>query len=801
MQDSTKVKIGYFIPLIAILSILFGAITMLSNINTQIIDAYENELVLVVKASDAHGSANEQIKMLLFMGLEDDPARAKMFYDQQQKIKYSSYDFMVVMDDKTKTETGKQLFNTYLLKQALFSYNIYELETNYESGKLKAFRDLATDEYFETSKEYLESLHKIVVYNQKRFTNQRDTISASVSKSIVLIVIAAIIGICFAIILFSSNSHHAVLLFILLAAILIIISLSAISSLLKIDTLFTDAIETDLAKVARANDAINGINEQVKMWLYVGLEDDPVQKKPFYNLITLRQEQTNQNIKELKSLVNTNRDLKLHQELLDMQTQFGTVCKNLEKHYSSGKWQAFRDIATDEFYEVQWEYLNTAKKIVDDNLTHLRQQCEDISEISKNTKVLIITISIIGILIAIILVAVNLHSLENSTFGSTPNTLSRPISGAFVCPYCYSTHKISECRLKCSCNNNGSFAQRCPSGIQKIYNEWIPLNYNFKCLECTKAAVDIHCPAFIDKAIPSEFISMNSLRIALLGAKAVGKSNYIGVLIEEVRNKMSMAFNCSLSLAFTRESQDAYDQYYYRPLYQDSHTVQATDAGVQIPPLIFPLSFMNAQYQITQKAALTFYDTAGENLNDTNSMHIFNGYIANAHGIILLLDPLQVPEIRDRLSAKGFTDLPEQNTETARVLDAVIKVISSVKNIQNQIDIPLALVFTKIDVLEQYDILPVDSCFRKESEHLSHGKFVMTDFENSHIQMEALIDNWVQGALMSYIRFFKNYAFFGVSALGASPIGTLLGGKVNPRRVLDPLLWLLAKEKYIGTVK
>jgi len=53
---------------------------------------------------------------------------------------------------------------------------------------------------------------------------------------------------------------------------------------------------------------------------------------------------------------------------------------------------------------------------------------------------------------------------------------------------------------------------------------------------------------------------------------------------------------------------------------------------------------------------------------------------------------------------------------------------------------------------------------------------------------------------MSYIRQFRYYAFFGVSALGANPSGTTLTARVNPRRVLDPLLWLLEKENYIETV-
>ena len=49
---------------------------------------------------------------------------------------------------------------------------------------------------------------------------------------------------------------------------------------------------------------------------------------------------------------------------------------------------------------------------------------------------------------------------------------------------------------------------------------------------------------------------------------------------------------------------------------------------------------------------------------------------------------------------------------------------------------------------------------------------------------------------------FSNYAFFGLSALGDNPDNSnKLARQPEPIRVLDPLLWLLAMEKKIKTVK
>ena len=371
----------------------------------------------------------------------------------------------------------------------------------------------------------------------------------------------------------------------------------------------------------------------------------------------------------------------------------------------------------------------------------------------------------------------------------------------FTCPYCYAEHNISDCGLKCSYNILGNSSKNCKFGIPKDPDGWIPLSHKKKCLECKEAAKHLFCDEIM-KEIPIEFLSMKSLPIALLGAKASGKSNYIGVLINEMRKKMAGPFNCSLSMTCSQESKQAYDQLYYRPLYEEGHTVLATDSGISVPPLIFPLRFMDVKNKIVNMAALTFYDTAGENLDNKNVMHKFNRYITNAQGIILLLDPLQVPNIRNKLKANGFNELPAQNTEIYDVISIIIDVIRSVKNLKGLIQIPLALVFTKIDVLDQYNILPESSCLKEESEHIKRGAFIKPDFENTNIEMRDLIDNWLDADLISYINQFKQYSFFGVSSLGANPSGTTINSNgIRPRRVLDPLLWILAESGHIKILK
>lgn len=376
----------------------------------------------------------------------------------------------------------------------------------------------------------------------------------------------------------------------------------------------------------------------------------------------------------------------------------------------------------------------------------------------------------------------------------------------FKCPYCYEQHDIRTSGIKCSYNIPGKPNVRCFTNVKKDTKGWIIADKDkMKCLKCKHASVSVYCNS-IEKTIPRVYIEEGkSLSIALLGARNSGKSNYIGVLVNEIRKKMvgKQSFNCSLDLTASEESNEYYNRYYYNRLFNEGLTPISTIPG-EIPPLIFPLRFLNNK----KVAALTFYDTAGENLDSQDTMEINNRYISNADGIVLLLDPLQIPSIRDRLRDKISDDkeyknvVRSQNTDITEVLSRIIQNIRNMKKIKGTIKIPVALVFTKIDALEKYGLLSEGSCLLKESEHLSRGVFVRTDFESVNIEMQTLLENWLDAELIQLLKNFEKFAFFGITALGAVPNGEeLFNGKVNPRRVLDPLLWILAEKGYIKKVR
>ena len=112
----------------------------------------------------------------------------------------------------------------------------------------------------------------------------------------------------------------------------------------------------------------------------------------------------------------------------------------------------------------------------------------------------------------------------------------------FTCPYCYGKHDVITSGLKCSYNVPGK-AVKCvhdgtPNAVIKDNAGWIPNKDKPRCMKCTSARKAVYCDV-VKKEIPTDFLNGESFSVALLGAKASGKSNYIGVLINEIKKKMN----------------------------------------------------------------------------------------------------------------------------------------------------------------------------------------------------------------------------------------------------------------------
>jgi hypothetical protein len=316
------------------------------------------------------------------------------------------------------------------------------------------------------------------------------------------------------------------------------------------------------------------------------------------------------------------------------------------------------------------------------------------------------------------------------------------------------------------------------------------------CGDGTRHRICPHCHS----ELPLHFSRIPSRLIAVVGAAESGKTVHVIVLVRELQQGVGSCFNGSVVATdeLTRERFAEYQQSLYvrGVLPGATRSAGTTDAGV-VPPLVFRLS---ADRRILGRARearslLSFFDTAGEDVSSQRSVDTHVRYLANADGIIVVLDPLQMTGAR-RLAAVG-SRLPSREPGVNRALDALVRVTERIHRGSRsgagaRIRKPTAVVFTKMDAL--WSQLGPSSPLRQPSPHAE--AFDTQDSLRVDEEVRALLNEWDGAEIDRFMR--HNYArhrFFGLSALGETPSADnrVSARGIRPHRVADPMLWLLSE--------
>jgi GTPase SAR1 family protein len=378
-----------------------------------------------------------------------------------------------------------------------------------------------------------------------------------------------------------------------------------------------------------------------------------------------------------------------------------------------------------------------------------------------------------------------------------------------VCPYCFEGFTSSEVAFRCirpaGCppeeDKPLSDYQRLTATMMlpRVFTPspgWrTPTSARCTCGTRSTKAVCPHC----HNTLPGQFSATSHHTIALIGAKGAGKSNYIAVLVHELRNKVGQRFNAALN-ALDEQTIKRYREHFERFVYDKREVVPATPSGMAALhyPLVYRLGITRRWLRLFRRnraTTLVLFDTAGEDLGNSDTMAIATRYFASSHGLIFLLDPLQIPAVRQLL---GLPELAAGEAEPpGDIIFRVCELIRKLRGIgpEQPIRIPVAIVFSKIDEVRR--ILEPDSILNRASEH--DGAFDLADAEEVDETVRAHVNRWLGPNFHATLeQNFSLVRYFGISALGDAPTndGTLPRG-VQAFRVEDPFLWLLHRNGYI----
>jgi len=378
------------------------------------------------------------------------------------------------------------------------------------------------------------------------------------------------------------------------------------------------------------------------------------------------------------------------------------------------------------------------------------------------------------------------------------------------CPYCY--EKFTERQILFRCSSRRSPAnRRCELEIDKILADRTgvarELGPVFQadgrkasavhevCRDTTTTRV---CP-ICHSRLPVQFGMVSSRMIAMVGARASGKTVYMTVLLHELRHRVGERFGAAI-MGADDETRKRFVDTYEEPLYDGKLPPPTQRANAQRAGLVAPLVFRFAAPSGGLRPSrlghtlLSFFDTAGEDFNQQESLEVNTRYLRTADGILLLLDPTQMPGARTFASpgtARHNDEGPRPETP-ANILSRVTEILLDGKRSTAKISKPMAAVFTKLDTvwgsLDQASPL---------HDHPPEGsRFDTADCLNVHEEIRHLLREW-DGAEIGQVldTHYSRYRFFGVSALGHPPTAAnkVAPTGIQPYRTADPLLWMLSE--------
>lgn len=382
-----------------------------------------------------------------------------------------------------------------------------------------------------------------------------------------------------------------------------------------------------------------------------------------------------------------------------------------------------------------------------------------------------------------------------------------------VCPYCYHSIDFSHIAYRCAGQGDGvkTPCKQGPDGkrdvalgtaASSVLPSFVlgegqkPVKGQARCPECRGLTGIRVCPT-CHTPLPSGLGDAASPLIGMVGAKHTGKTVFMTVLLHQLQNGIARRFDAAVDIVGDmpdgRSAATAWAADLERPLFSERRMVEATrqqrTAGRQPPYVVQwrqPRRFLFLERIRT--LALSFYDQSGEDLTQQDRVNAQH-YLAAASGLMVLLDPLQLPMVQDEVQVPPEV-LAAGGEPPISVLGRVTEMLRASHGVpsRKKLTVPVAVVFAKMDAL--FPVLDGRHPIRQAS---VAGEDGASDDADIHEHVRGLLHKWGADNVDAHLRLnYTTFRYFAVSALGAPPVGdNLAAGDIRPLRVEEPLIWLM----------
>jgi hypothetical protein len=190
---------------------------------------------------------------------------------------------------------------------------------------------------------------------------------------------------------------------------------------------------------------------------------------------------------------------------------------------------------------------------------------------------------------------------------------------------------------------------------------------------------------------------------------------------------------------------------------------------------------------------VAIYDAPGEATRFQETFQMSCGSVKLSDGLIVLIDPLGLPRVRQMCNQAAEVSIPRHSSEGAdRVIERIMRFVGY--NGGGRVNIPTAFVLTKSDELAK--VWEHDS-FKNEQDY--RNGFNLTQCRHLSDELKAWLRDVdgknIVGAIDAW---FPQHCLFAVSSLGQRPVRLIENGRyelkvdaVTPKRLEEPFLWIM----------
>lgn len=336
-------------------------------------------------------------------------------------------------------------------------------------------------------------------------------------------------------------------------------------------------------------------------------------------------------------------------------------------------------------------------------------------------------------------------------------------SSKVKCPYCLRSEVKSDYRFICD---------ECGA----VYPSYLTKHICSK-NGCTGRLM-LECPNCKERIPDSYFDYSKYMNVCIVGNCNSGKSNYIPIMIEELRRTLGSSLFISEMNSFTKE----YYRYYRNLLYVHN-CVQPASARGTMNTLLFGITDNGNESNDSHYPTycLTLKDTAGEDWVGHESIGLIRKTLADCDYILYFIDS-------DRLvnsTTNGYILLDEISDLADNIREG------SSYSYSQKIDKSIVFVISKFDKL-------IDSISYRPNDYSNDFVYDLSDVNALNDKIESLIISTGNEKMLQIIKSqFSDYVFMGVSSFGCNPDANDQISEIKPFRVLDPILWIFNKEQIL----